>query len=86
MSRKTIGDPAFIYSPMTLGQRKRLSDAHHKRLGIPLGHRRLYGIDVPDAIYPEVSKRVHRVRRLKTALQDMRFFVRMIVVMVEEGR
>lgn len=80
-------DPGYVYRPMSPEQRQKLSDAHRARLGIPLGFHRLYGVLVPDGLFPEVSKRAQSLRAHgKASMDDMRFFTRIILVMVEEGR
>lgn len=85
--REPMLSKAYIYRPMPEAQRQKLSDAHHARLGIPLGFRRLYGVLVPDQHFEEVRKRAHSLSAHgKASKDDMRFFTRIILVMVEEGR
>lgn len=42
--------PGQPYRPVTTEKRKRMRDAQLKRLGIPQGQRRLYGVIVPEGI------------------------------------
>lgn len=79
--------PDYVYRPMPEEQRKRLSEAHRRRLGNLEGHRCVYGVQVPETIWREVQKRAARIAgHGKASKADMRFFVRILIVMVEEGR
>lgn len=41
-------DPRYVYTPRSDAVRRRQSDASKRRLGIPIGHVRLWGVHVPN--------------------------------------
>jgi hypothetical protein len=46
---RSMGHPDYKYTPVSAEKRARMSAAHKRRLGIPEGHSRLYGMHVPVA-------------------------------------
>ena len=57
--------PLYVYREQSDDHRQKLSDAHRKRLGIPEGHARVYGVHVPFEF-------VGRVRPYATELARLR--------------
>jgi hypothetical protein len=60
---KSIGSPGWVYRPLSEKRKAKMRDANLFRLGIPKGHHRLYGVNVPDAIHPAIRPIVHSVRQ-----------------------
>ena len=44
---RSMGDPLYVYKPQSKKTKRQRSRAARKRLGIPWGHHRVYGVDVP---------------------------------------
>lgn len=56
MPIRSMADPDYIYQPWSEAKRRARSVDARRRLGIPDGMRRIYGVDVPDDIAPRVQE------------------------------
>jgi len=45
---RPMNDPSYYYQPWDERRRQRASRSHRRRLGIPDGHRQVYGFHVPE--------------------------------------
>lgn len=77
--RRTIFDPAYVYVPMSEERRAKLREAHRKRLGNKEGHHQLYGVQVPDNIFPDVKKYILALRRKGVDLVTLNLVTRLFI-------
>lgn len=85
-----MGDPDYVYRPMSAEARAKASAAHRKRLGCEPGHRLLYGVQVPEDLWPQVHRAAHTFRKkeenadpegLESTTQFVRVFVAILRAM-----
>lgn len=61
---RSMGDPLYVYTPWSEERREKMSKLHKRRLGIPDGHIRLYGIHIPEDEGRRLAKHAQNVARL----------------------
>ena len=78
---KSMGDPDYVYRPLSDDRKALLRELHLRRLGTPPGYRLVYNVPVPEAIAPVVqdfARRYRNVRRgnaVKTPLWQVRAMI-----------
>lgn len=77
--RPTIGSPDFIYKPMSEERRAKLREVHRKRLGNKPGHHRLYDVQVPDKILPDVRRLIAPMVRNGVDMVTVGIIIRLLI-------
>jgi hypothetical protein len=60
-------------------RRAKLREAHRKRLGNKPGHHRVYDVQVPDQLWPDIKKFAAQLRRDKVDLVTVNMIIRLLV-------
>lgn len=76
--RPWIGHPNYVYTPWSEERRAKMRSVHRRRLGIPEGCVRIYGIDVPAEMDKPLRNYASWVKQ-KKGFNAARFFVRKAV-------
>jgi hypothetical protein len=68
---RTMGGPDYVYKPRTQAQREAQRARSMERLGVPPGHRLLFGMVVTDAEYGVLEKPLKRARQFGVFTGDL---------------
>jgi hypothetical protein len=73
---KSMGHPDYVYRPWSESRRAAARARMLARSNTPEGHRKVYGINVPEKLAPIVAREAHALRnRHKRDLRVCRAFV-----------
>ena len=76
---RSIGDPDFVYKPMSEERRAKLREAHRKRLKNKRGHHQLHGVQVPDKILADVKQFITPLTRRGVDLVTINIVTRLLI-------
>jgi hypothetical protein len=76
-----MGDPNYVYRPLSKERRDRMRATSLRNRGIPKGHHSVYGVNVPDGIHAEVAKIAHTVKRRSPNIdmEALQFLIKVLV-------
>lgn len=71
-----MNDPRYKYRPHSPERRAALSRTQRTRLGIPPGHSRVYGVDVPDEHVETIRERAATIARKQSYAEAQKYVLR----------